>query len=104
MNSKDWKLSLFALAALISLSACGDKKKKEAGFTYAGIWVNQDNWDEFSPYRSGNATDNRPFCERVHRNFRRYADNQYQMRAMLVQNTGEVFRYAISQFRRLFDP
>ncbi len=94
MNSKGWKVSFFALAAVVALSACSEKKKQRAGNPYAGIWISQENLQEYSSHRGElNANDRRGFCGRVSRNQDRYGDSQYRMRAMLVQANGEVFRY-----------
>jgi hypothetical protein len=95
MNSKDWKLSLFALAAVVALSACGHDKKKAPGSPYAGIWINQENLQDYSAHSGELTSGNRQrFCKRVYQNVERYGDSEYRVRALMVQQNGEVFRYS----------
>lgn len=98
MNSKGWKVSLFAIAAVVGLSACGDKKKTRATTPYAGIWVNQQNIREFSMYRSRlNAGEYNGFCRIVYDNRGRFGDSQFRVRAIIVQPNGDVLRYSASE-------
>jgi hypothetical protein len=98
MNSKGWKLGLFAIAAVIGLSACGDKKKSKATSPYAGIWVNQDNAFEYSRHLGHlHANDYRSFCPKVYENPRRWGDSELNVRAYLIHSNGEVYRYSADE-------
>jgi hypothetical protein len=98
MNSKGWKLGLFAIAAVIGLSACGDKKKSKATSPYAGIWVNQENAFEYSRHRGHlSANDYRSFCPKVYENPRQWGDSELNVRAYLIHSNGEVYRYSAEE-------
>ena len=95
MKSDGWKLSLFAVAAVVMLSACGDDKKTKASSPYAGIWVQQKNLQEYSSFRGELLSNNRNgFCQVVEANQRRYSDSQFRMTAISISANGEVFRYS----------
>ena len=93
MNSKNWKLSLFALAAVTLFSAaCSHKKKSKPGSPYTGIWILQDNLEDYR-----NRQDSGEFCSRVGQNFNRYSDRQYNIRALQIEPNGDVFNYVPGQ-------
>lgn len=95
MSSKDWKLSLLAIAAVSMLAACNKDKKTEPTSPFAGIWVLQDNLKEYSTYRGELVAQNRRnFCRCVADEPDRYGDRQYRMRSVLIQASGEVFLYS----------
>ncbi len=93
MNSKGWKVSLFAMAAVIGLSACGERKKAKPVSPFAGIWINQQNVSEYQ--RHGGQP--KMFCDIVYKNRSRYADSQYRVKALAIQPNGEVLRYSASE-------
>lgn len=95
MYSKDWKISLFALVAVVALSACGDKKQSKPATPFAGIWINQENLKTYSRYAGQlQSGENTAFCNEVSRNLPRFAESDYRLIALLVQSNGEVFRYS----------
>ena len=96
MSSKDWKLSLFALAAVVLLSGCGDKKKKNVpGSPYTGIWEVQQNFNEYSKFSAAN--DTAGFCRHVSQNFDYYGEyNRNRVRlktSIVIRSNGEVLNY-----------
>jgi|GEM_PF-6320078 len=95
MNSKGWKVSLFTLAAVVALSACGEKKKSKPVSPYTGIWIETQNIKEYSTYRgqlmAGSSYD---FCKKVYVNRARYRDESSRVKVWVVQANGEVFRYS----------
>jgi len=94
MNSKDWKIGLLALAAVSLLAACSNDNKKEKASPFTGIWILQENVEEYSTY-SGRlrARDYNGFCDRVELRRDYYGDEEFRVSAILIQNTGEVYRY-----------
>ena len=95
MKSNGWKVTLFAVAAVVMLSACGEDKKAKPSSPYAGIWVQQKNLQEYSAYRGELLSNNRNgFCQVVEANHRRYGDSQFRMTAISISANGEVFRYS----------
>jgi len=98
MKSNGWKVTLFAVAAAVMLSACGEDKKAKPSSPYAGIWVPQENLQEYSAHRGELLANNRNgFCEVVKTNQNRYSDRRLRMTAMLISASGEIFTYSPGQ-------